>query len=55
LFTDRNGHKIADRTRNGLIAEFRRGSAQIVQEAPLLDRAFSRLLEGLVGTRRDQV
>lgn len=52
MFTDRNGHKFADRTRNGLVAEFRRGTARIVEETPLLDRAFTRLLDGLAGAAR---
>lgn len=47
MFTDRNGHKVAERTRNGLIAEFRRGGAQVLKDMPLLDRAFTRLLDGL--------
>ena len=47
LFTDRNGHKLTDRTRNGLIAEFRRGTARISEDLPLFDRAVNRLLDGL--------
>lgn len=46
-FTDRNGRKVADRTRNGMVTEFRRGSAAIVCDAPLLDRAFTRLMDTL--------
>ncbi len=46
-FTDRNGRKVADRTRNGMVTEFRRGSAAIVCDAPLLDRALTRLMDTL--------
>jgi hypothetical protein len=54
MFTDRTGHKLPDRTRNGLVAEFRRGSARIARDVPLLDRAFTRLLDGLSGQQRVQ-
>ena len=48
LFTDRSGHKLPDRSRNGLVAEFRRGSARLAEaEVPLFDRAVNRLLDGL--------
>ena len=52
LFTDRAGQKLADRTRNGLVAEFRRGSAWLARDIPLLDRAFTRLLDGLSSHQR---
>ena len=54
MFTDRTGHKLPDRTRNGLVAEFRRGSARIARDVPLLDRAFTRLLDGLSSQQRSQ-
>jgi hypothetical protein len=47
MFTDRNGRKLADRTRNGLIAEFRRGTARLAQDPPILDHAFTRLMDRL--------
>lgn len=53
-FVDRQGRRIADRTRAGLAADLRRGSARIVAtpdaSAPLLERAFGRLLDGLGGS-----
>ena len=52
MFTDRAGQKLGDRTRNGLVAEFRRGSAWLARDIPLLDRAFTRLLDGLSGHQR---
>ena len=50
LFTNRQGHKSADMTLQGLAAEFRRGSARIIEDVPLIDRAVSSLLDGLRGT-----
>lgn len=47
LFTDRNGLKAGDRTLNGLAADFRRGSAKVIDEVPLFDRAVTKLLDGL--------
>jgi hypothetical protein len=47
LFTDRNGLKAGDRTLNGLAADFRRGSAKVIDDIPLFDRAVSKLLDGL--------
>jgi hypothetical protein len=49
MFTDARGRKLLDRTRNGLVLDFRRGTAYRAGGAgePLLDRAFSRLLDGL--------
>lgn len=46
LFTDRKGLKVAERTLFGLAAEFRRGSARIIESVPLIDRAVSNLLNG---------
>ena len=47
MFTDRNGRKVADRTRHGLVAEFKRGTVKVTRDAPLLDRAFTRLMDAL--------
>lgn len=46
VFSDRSGRRLTDRTRNGLVADFRRGTASVTQQpAALLDRAFTRLLD----------
>jgi len=47
MFTDRRGLKVADRTRNGLIADFRRGSAQIVEQSGGFDHWMGKLMDGL--------
>jgi hypothetical protein len=47
LFTDRKGMKAAERTPAGLAADFRRGSARIMETVPLFDRAVSHLMQGL--------
>jgi len=51
VFVDGNGRQLTERTRNGLIADLRRGGARVVDagedEQPLMERAFSRLLDGL--------
>ena len=47
LFTNRKGLKEADMTLQGLAAEFRRGSARVIDAAPLFDRAVSHMLDGL--------
>jgi hypothetical protein len=47
MFTDRKGLKVADRTRNGLIADFRRGAAQLVEQAGTFDQWMGRLMDGL--------
>jgi len=47
LFTNRKGLKAAERTLQGLAAEFRRGSASIIENVPLFDKAFTSLLDGL--------
>lgn len=49
LFTDRKGIKAAERTPAGLAAEFRRGSARVMESVPLFDRALSQLVRGLRG------
>ncbi|ROR32060.1 DUF1631 domain-containing protein [Inmirania thermothiophila] len=46
LFTNRMGCTLTERTAKGLAAELRRGTARIIEEAPLLDRALDRLLGG---------
>ncbi|MCG3201963.1 MAG: hypothetical protein NFCOHLIN_01835 [Gammaproteobacteria bacterium] len=46
VFSDRSGRRLTDRTRNGLVTDFRRGTACVTQQpAALLDRAFTRLLD----------
>ena len=47
LFTDRQGLKVADSTMHGLAVEFRRGSAVVIDDVPLFDRAVSSLMERL--------
>jgi hypothetical protein len=53
LFTNRQGLKAADKTLQGLAAELRRGSARVLDDAPLFERAVSRVIDGLrkTGTR----
>lgn len=50
LFTDRKGIKVAERTLFGLAAEFRRGTARVIESVPLIDRAVSNLLNGFAKT-----
>lgn len=47
MFTDRRGHKVADRTRNGLIADFRRGAAKVVEQTASFDVWVGRIMDGL--------
>ncbi len=47
LFTDRQGLKVADSTVHGLAVEFRRGTAAIIDDVPLFDRAVGSLMERL--------
>ncbi|MGE0384006.1 MAG: DUF1631 family protein [Gammaproteobacteria bacterium] len=49
VFTDERGQKLLDRTRNGLVLDLRRGTARPAPAGgeALLDRAFTRLLDGL--------
>ncbi|MGC1952488.1 MAG: DUF1631 family protein [Gammaproteobacteria bacterium] len=47
LFTDRQGLKVADSTVHGLAVEFRRGTATIIDDVPLFDRAVTGLMERL--------
>ncbi|MFN2309595.1 MAG: DUF1631 domain-containing protein [Gammaproteobacteria bacterium] len=54
LFTNRQGLKACDKTLPGLAAELRRGSARILDDAPLFERAVGSLIDGLrkTGTGR---
>ncbi|MBI5041151.1 MAG: DUF1631 domain-containing protein [Gammaproteobacteria bacterium] len=47
LFTNRQGLKACDKTLQGLAAELRRGSARVLDDAPLFDRAVSSMIDGL--------
>lgn len=47
LFTNRQGLKACDKTLPGLAAELRRGSARILDDAPVFERAVSSVIEGL--------
>ena len=47
LFTNRQGLKACDTTLQGLAAELRRGSARVLVDAPLFDRAVSSVIDGL--------
>ena len=47
LFTNRQGLKACDTTLQGLAAELRRGSARVLDDAPLFDRAVSSVIDGL--------
>ncbi len=49
LFTDRQGRKAAEKTEQGMVVEFRRGSVRRIENAPLFDRALSGLMERLSG------
>lgn len=47
LFTNRQGLKACDKTLQGLAAELRRGSARVLDDAPLFDRAVNSVIDGL--------
>jgi hypothetical protein len=47
LFTDRRGLKVTERTPAGLAADFRRGTARVLETVPLFDRALTHLMDGL--------
>lgn len=47
LFTNRQGLKACDRTLPGLAADLRRGSARVINDAPLFERAVSNMIDGL--------
>lgn len=49
LFVNRKGLKVADKTIFGLAAEIKRGTAQILQDVPLFDRALDAIVERLKG------
>ncbi|WP_455217647.1 DUF1631 family protein, partial [Kaarinaea lacus] len=46
-FTDWKFNVVADKTLRGLAADFRRGSARIIDDIPVLDRALSAVMDGL--------
>ena len=50
FFTDRRGLSVGDWTLTGLVGEFRRRGAQVVERVPLFDRAVSSLLDGMKKT-----
>ncbi len=50
LFTDRQGQKVAEATSKGLAVEFRRGSAGLLENVPLFDRAVGSLMGRLKAT-----
>lgn len=45
LFTNRHGMKVTDRTKKGLVLEFMRGTAKLIDEKSLLDQALSNILD----------
>ena len=47
LFTDRTGVKVSDSSVHGLAVELRRGSARVIENAPVLDRTLSHLTQSL--------
>jgi len=47
IFVNRKGVKVMDKTVYGLAAELRRGSAFVLEELPLLDRAMDAIMTGL--------
>ena len=47
LFTNRQGLKACDRTLPGLAADLRRGTARILDDAPVFERAVSNMIDGL--------
>ncbi len=47
LFTNRQGLKACDKTLQGLAAELRRGSARVLDGAPIFERAVSSVIDGL--------
>ena len=47
LFTNRRGLKASEHTLHGLAIELRRGSARIIENAPLFDRAVDRVIDDL--------
>ncbi len=49
LFTDRHGMKVADSTPFGLAAQFRGGSAVVLEDVPLFDRALGSIMSRLSG------
>lgn len=53
LFTNRRGIKVMEATPSGLAIEFKRGTAALLEQVPLFDRAVSSLTEKLGGPRTD--
>ncbi len=47
LFTNRQGRKTSEKSRQDLAAEFRSGAASLVEEVPLFDKAVSGLMHSL--------
>jgi serine/threonine protein phosphatase PrpC len=47
LFTDRQGAKVADATPTGLAVELRRGTAAVIGDVPLFDRAVDSVMSHL--------
>ncbi len=47
VFVNRRGVKIAEMTKQGLAAAFRRGAVEILTEVPLMDRAISAMMDKL--------
>ena len=47
LFVNRRGHMVANMHEVTLVAAFQCGKAHIIEEAPVLDRAVSKVMEGM--------
>ncbi|RME34853.1 MAG: DUF1631 domain-containing protein [Gammaproteobacteria bacterium] len=47
LFTDRQGRKVAEKSRRGLVMGLQSGAIRMLDQAPLFDRALSRLSDTL--------
>jgi len=54
LFVNRKGLKVADKTIFGLAAEVKRGTAQILQDVPLFDRALDAIVERLKHSKEQE-
>lgn len=53
LFTDRAGLKVAESTAHGLAVELRRGTARVVENVPLFDRAVDAITRGVRSPAED--
>ncbi|MEO8011413.1 MAG: DUF1631 family protein, partial [Dokdonella sp.] len=51
LFVNRRGLKVCDKTVNALAVELRRGTALVLEEVPLFDRALDAIVERLRQTQ----